>query len=95
LKSEGVVEKPSVSKTIKLIGDFDKTQRAPVQDRRAMIKRNATLLREKTNIPYADAKYFIKMYGDRAFDIFKLDGQEKLHPSLPHTVGIIFISVYR
>ena len=70
---KGLESRPSVSKHIKLIGEFVKTDRGANQNRKTLIKEYSTLLQKQYNIPYEDAKYFVRMYGDRCFDIFKLN----------------------
>lgn len=85
-------KQPSISKYLRLVGDFERLERTNQWSRKEYIHNYASILRERFSMSYEDAKYLVRSYGERSFDLMKVQSEdesyrEKLHKSLPHTKG--------
>jgi len=83
---------PSRTKNLRLVGDFHRESGEYYRNRKEYVKFYADILKEEYHLPVDVAKYLIRTYGDRAFDIavlyFKdVKNRERIHENFPITVG--------
>jgi len=83
---------PSRTKNLRLVGDFHRESGEYYRNRKEYVKFYASILKEEYNLPIDVAKYLIRTYGDRAFDIAALyfkdvKNRERIHEKFPITVG--------
>jgi hypothetical protein len=75
------------SKSLKLLGSFEKDDHQNYPMRKSYIRFYANKLQEQYNLKWKTSKYLIKTYGERAFDIMFLTREDE---SLRDITGVRF-----
>lgn len=65
------------SKSLKLLGSFEKDDHQKYPMRKSYIRFYANKLQEQYNLKWNTSKYLIKNYGERAFDILFLTKEDQ------------------